>query len=217
MSANIVDNYLTVARDSDAEIKVKGSRFIARAIARSSRESAEETLAVFRKKEFDATHHCYAYVIQPEFSIDAVGSAQDRNIFRYSDDGEPSGSAGKPIYDQLLGRKLVDTLVIVTRYYGGTNLGVGGLVRAYSESASMALDNAGLVENYHYHAFDLETEFSQYQQVLNLLNDFSAIIDDSKFSEKVCLSVRLRVSRADEFGAKFTELTHGQGVFMKRN
>ncbi len=215
-SANsISDSYLTIERDSEIETKVKGSRFIARAILSVSREAAEETLAFWRKKEFDATHHCFSYIIQGEFSPEALDSSPDRNIFRYSDDGEPSGSAGKPIYDQLLGRHLVDTLLVVTRYYGGTKLGVGGLVRAYSEAASLALDQAGQLRKYHYSSFRLETDFSQYQQVLNLLNELAGEIDNSEFSDRVRLSIRLRYSSASEFKAKFIELTHGKGILEK--
>ncbi len=211
------DSFLTITQDSQAETKVKGSRFIGRVFKCESREAAEEKLAELRKKEFDATHHCYAYIIRPADSNESIDNSPDRQTFRYSDDGEPSGSAGKPILDQITGRELVDTLVVVTRYYGGTKLGVGGLVRAYSDSASQVLEQAGVTKNYHYVSYRIEIEFSYYQQLLNLISALAGHVDDSDFSANVSLSVRIRVSKAEEFQHKFTELTHGKGVISKHN
>ncbi len=211
------DSYLTITQESQAETKVKGSRFIGRAFKCDSRDAAEETLADMRKKEFDATHHCYAYIIRPPDTKESIDNSPDRQTFRYSDDGEPSGSAGKPIFDQISGRELVDTLVVVTRYYGGTKLGVGGLVRAYSDSASQVLEQAGVTKHYHYVSYQIEIEFSYYQQLLNLINALAGHVDDSEFSANVSLNARIRVSKAEEFQHKFTELTHGKGVISKQN
>jgi len=209
------DSYLTIERDAEVETKVKGSRFIGRAFAVVSRENAEEILAGLRKKEYDATHHCFGYIIRAENSDGTLENTQDRNIFRYSDDCEPNGSAGKPIYDQILGRELVDTLVVVTRYFGGTKLGVGGLVRAYSESAALTLDESGVSRRYHYQTIRLQTDFSHYQLLLNLLNSLDGLVEDSQFSDTVSLTVKIRISRVDKFVATFTELTHGKGMLER--
>lgn len=210
-----VDSYLTIARESEIETKVKGSRFIGRAFCTDTREQAEHTLADIRKAEYDATHHCFAYIIQPETSEEVASNPQDRNIFRYSDDGEPSGSAGKPIYDQILGRNLVNALVVVTRYFGGTKLGVGGLVRAYSESASLALDSAGAQRKYQYRQFLLRTDFSHYQPVIQLVHKLAGLVDDSQFSDAVEMTVSIRLSHVDTFAREFTELTHGKGALTE--
>lgn len=191
------DSYQVAAGRAEIEIKEKASRFIGRVYPIESRESAEEILAGLRKKEYNATHHCFAWVT--------------RDSFRYSDDGEPNGSAGKPIYDQLSGSGLVNTLVVVTRYYGGTKLGVGGLVRAYGSAAKAALAEAGVRECFDYRVFELQTEMSLYQSLVKLLANFEALTDGSEFSDIVTLTVRVRVSRCEAFQRDFNDLTRGQG------
>ena len=128
------DTYLTLREGAEAQIKVKGSRFLAEAVPVADEAVAEAALATIRKREYNATHHCTAY---------RIGPAAD--LFRFNDDGEPSGTAGQPILRQIEGRELTNTLVVVTRYYGGTKLGTGGLIRAYGEAASLALFGLGLV------------------------------------------------------------------------
>jgi len=123
--------YITLKENTAQEIeKIKGSRFIGRAFKASSKQEAEDILDRIRKKFYNATHNCFAYIIR---------SDQGPDIFRYSDDGEPSGTAGRPIYNALSSSGLVNTVVIVTRYYGGTNLGTGGLAKAYSAAAKLVL------------------------------------------------------------------------------
>ena len=129
------DTYLVLDKPVISEIKIKGSRFLAEAIPVSSVEEADAALLAIKKRDYDATHHCSAY---------RIGS--DGNTFRYNDDGEPNSSAGLPIYRQIEGRNLTNALVVVIRYYGGTKLGTGGLVRAYGEAASLALDAATVKE-----------------------------------------------------------------------
>ena len=125
------DEHLTIARDAEAETKIVGSLFRARAVAVASVEDVRAVLADLRRREWDATHHVSAYRL-------ADGTA------RADDDGEPSGSSGPPVLRQIDARALVDTLVVVARWFGGTKLGVGGLVRAYGDAAALALDAAGI-------------------------------------------------------------------------
>ncbi|MCK4606997.1 MAG: YigZ family protein, partial [candidate division Zixibacteria bacterium] len=115
------DQYYEIAGPARIEIKRKGSRFIAETGAVSSVEEAHEQLETVRSREHAATHHCYAY---------RVGIA-DEARFKYSDDGEPGGTAGRPIYDVICGCEVTNALLVVTRYFGGTKLGTGGLARAY--------------------------------------------------------------------------------------
>ena len=127
------DRYRTLRRPILAEPpKTKGSRFIGEAFPATTEAAATAHLHAVRKREHAATHHCWAWRLSP-----------DGSQFRYSDDGEPNGSAGAPIYRQIEGRDLTDVLVVVTRYYGGTKLGTGGLLRAYGDAAALVLDEAG--------------------------------------------------------------------------
>ena len=133
---NAGDTYLVLDGPSTASIKIKGSRFIAEALPVSDVSEAEHALASIRKRDYDATHHCSAWRI-----------GKKGETFRYSDDGEPNSSAGLPIFRQIEGKALTNTMVVVVRYYGGTKLGTGGLVRAYGDAAKEAL-NAGFVWGY---------------------------------------------------------------------
>jgi uncharacterized YigZ family protein len=121
-----------LAGENKTEIKVKGSRFIAHATAARDRDAAESYIDHISKRFFDATHNCFAYRIGTGDSV----------LTRFNDDGEPSGTAGKPILQTLESLQLTHSVVIVTRYFGGTKLGTGGLVRAYSNAAKTVLENA---------------------------------------------------------------------------
>ena len=200
------DNYFTIAQTAKAETKVKGSKFIGEAALVTDVAGAKGYLESVRKREYDATHHCFAYRV-------GVGS----NIeFKYSDDGEPKGSAGKPIYDCIAGRDLTNIMVVVTRYYGGTKLGTGGLVRAYSEAALLALEKAGKITNYITDSIRLTIEFSFYDQVLNLIEKLGAKQTESDFSEKVSLTVQIRKSLTNQFAKELTDITHGTARIEKQ-
>lgn len=191
------DSYSTASGTSEVELKEKASRFIGRVYPINSKESAEKILSQLRKVEYSATHHCFAWTT--------------RDSFRYSDDGEPNGSAGKPIYDQLCGIGLVNTLVVVTRYYGGTKLGVGGLVRAYGAAAKSALVKAGSKECFDFARFRLQVEMSLYQPLVKLVTKLEAHIDESVFTDVAALEISVRESRVSRFKSEFIELTRGKG------
>lgn len=127
--------YRTVSRQSETELEVKKSRFIGRCFPVEDEQQALEMLATIKKQHWDARHNCYAY---------AIGARAE--IARYSDDGEPAGTAGLPMMEVLKQANVTNVLCVVTRYFGGTLLGTGGLVRAYTRSASDALQAAGLIE-----------------------------------------------------------------------
>jgi uncharacterized YigZ family protein len=128
------DTYYSLARKGEAIYREKASKFIGRAYPVNTDAEIKEILAGLRKKYYDANHHCFAY---------CLGAGQE--IFRFNDDGEPSGSAGRPIYGQILSKGFSDTLVVVVRYFGGTKLGIPGLINAYRTAASEALDNSGKI------------------------------------------------------------------------
>lgn len=194
------DSYLTIKHPSEIETKVKGSRFIARTLVSDSVENAAGQLELIRKKEYSATHNCYAYI------VGHIG----QTVFKYSDDGEPSGTAGKPIYDAIAGRNLTDILLIVTRYYGGTKLGTGGLVRAYSQAAVAALDQSGMRTNYLTDSLSIELEISRYDQLLRLFQKYETSGRDAAFSDKVKLVCDIRKSRRSEFEKSIVELSGGK-------
>ncbi|PJB84131.1 MAG: YigZ family protein [Acidobacteria bacterium CG_4_9_14_3_um_filter_49_7] len=147
------------AEPAHAQFTVKGSKFIAAVIPVSDEEEAKAQLTAIRKKYHDATHNCYAWRIH---SISE----------KASDDGEPSGSAGKPILQVLKGSDLTNALVIVTRYFGGTKLGIGGLVRAYSEAASMALRETKVVTLYPLLVLSCAVSFQESQSVYQAVSRF---------------------------------------------
>jgi uncharacterized YigZ family protein len=195
------DHYLTIAGEAATETKVKGSRFIGETFLVVSVDQAQEKLRAVRKREHAATHHCYAY---------RVGYGSDA-AFKYSDDGEPNGTAGKPIYDVVCGRELTNILVVVTRYFGGTKLGTGGLVRAYSEAAGWAVEKSGAKDNYLTDRFRIELDFKHYDQWARIANRLDAKVIKSDYSDVVTMEVEIRRTRSDELKAACTELTAGKG------
>jgi uncharacterized YigZ family protein len=195
------DTYLTIEREAHAEIKVKGSRFIAESYLTATLDEALTKLEAVRKREFQATHHCYAYL------VGTSGIPQ----FKYSDDGEPNGTAGKPIYDLAAGRGLTSLLIVVTRYFGGTKLGTGGLAHAYSDAARAVLDGSGVRTNYLTYRFRCLLDFPHYDSWQRELHRLDAQVVDAQFTDRVSLVVEIRRSRAALLKETFTELTSGKG------
>jgi len=197
----MTDSYTTIARESHTEIKVKGSRFIGETFLVDDVPLALERLETVRKREYSATHHCYAYI---------VGLGIER-LFKYSDDGEPSGTAGKPIFDVVEGAGVTDILCVVTRYFGGTKLGTGGLARAYSDAARAAMEQAGLEQKFLCSRFRFELAFSLYDRWQRELHELGATVEASDFSDKVNMRVTIRNSLVDRLVESFARLTAGKG------
>lgn len=175
------------AGESEQEFVVKKSRFIARVIPVESREEVNAAVARARQDYPDARHHCWAYVL---------GRPADASSAGMNDDGEPAGTAGKPILNALQHGHLGNTLVIVIRYFGGIKLGAGGLVRAYGTATSLALESAPSKKLRQWLVFQLELGFSDEQPLRHFLSGIAAEIVEVSYSETV--GVRLRVSREDE-------------------
>ena len=198
------DQYTTIAAPARAELKVLGSRFIASAHPLSTREEVEQVLAAVRKELFDATHHCFAYRL-----------GADGADFRTVDGGEPSGSAGKPILAAIDRGGFTDILVVVTRYFGGTKLGVGGLARAYGEAAAGALDSA--TPKVCYATVRLRASFphDMVGAVMHAVGRLGAKIEGTEYDGEVHLLVSVRASRADDLEMSLLEGTRG-GIRVKR-
>lgn len=159
----MVDNYNTLANRSEGMYREKGSKFIALAFPVGSVDEIKDILTQLRKKYYDARHVCYAYMLGPE-----------RIEFRASDDGEPSGTAGRPILGQINSRQLTDVLVVVVRYFGGVLLGTGGLITAYREAAADALDHATVVERQVETALTIYFEYPMMNEVLRRIREHNA-------------------------------------------
>ncbi len=189
------DEYFTPAAEATAELKVKGSKFIARVIPSNSKEDADEKYADIKKKYYNATHNCFAYRINAD-------------IFRYSDDGEPSGTAGKPIFRVLESAELNETLCVITRYFGGTKLGTGGLIRAYSEAAKLAVSNTKYKIKVSTKSLHLSFSYELENLVRKLLNEFGGRIAESEYSDHIIMSVEIPKSKQNLFEIKLTELSN---------
>jgi uncharacterized YigZ family protein len=200
------DCYSTIARPASSEIKVKGSRFIGRTVLASSVEQATAELDAIRKQEYAATHNCYAYL---------VGLPDDTPQFKFSDDGEPGGTAGRPIYDVVSGSGLTNLLLVVTRYFGGTKLGTGGLVKAYGETAQLVLKQSGAVERFLTDSFKVEIDFSLYDPLIKRIHQIGAVQDEAEFSDRVTMTVTIRRSLADTLEVAITELSAGRAHIEK--
>jgi uncharacterized YigZ family protein len=199
------DKYYTIAKPAHHEIKIKGSRFLADCGFVASIDDAMDTLEAIRKREHAATHHCYAWKVR----------LFDQRTFKYSDDGEPSGTAGKPIYDVINGQEIDNVIVVVTRYYGGTKLGTGGLVRAYSEAAIGAIDKAGKKENYLTSQLKVEIDFSLYDKLTRLISKLGAKQVSSEYSDMVNLIIEIRQTLSDVLIKEIIQLSAGKAKIEK--
>lgn len=172
--------YKTVTAYATDEITIEKSRFIAHVYPAPDEETAKGHIHTVSKKHWDATHNCFAYVI-----------GENGYIQKASDDGEPSGTAGVPILETIKKNGLTDTLVIVTRYFGGIKLGAGGLVRAYTRSASQGLQQAQLVMREKHLFYELNMDYAMWNKVEQQLNTV-CIFHDKAFTDKVTALISVR-------------------------
>jgi len=200
MTSGVADSYKTITAPVRApELKVKGSRFIADIVPATSKEEIEAFLRGLRKEFYDASHHCYAYRLGPQGLL-----------IRAADDGEPSGTAGKPILLMLTNAALTDTFLVVTRYFGGTLLGTGGLARAYAESASFAISLAVSKEVFLKTELSLLLNYEDLAPAQRILAAAGGTIITSVYDEKVALTISIRRSLADELGATLINSLNGR-------
>ena len=176
--------YLTIAKESEGLYKEKGSRFIALAYPVRTEEEVKQHVADVKKKYYDARHHCYAYIL-----------GANKDAYRMNDDGEPSGTAGRPIHGQLLSKDLTDTLIIVIRYFGGIKLGVSGLINAYKTAAKDALDNNTIVEKFVEEDYQLRFPPLSMNKVMQLLKRETVKITDQQYDTD-CI-IRFTVQKRD--------------------
>ncbi len=195
--------YKTVKADGEALIVEKKSKFISTVKPVLSDEEAQEFLAEMRSKYSDATHNVYAYVID------------ENNIFRYSDDGEPSGTAGMPVLDTIRKEGIVDVAVVVTRYFGGTLLGTGGLVHAYGAAAREGLLAAGIVTRILCDIVSVNVDYTAVGKMQYMISEGGYILEDTVYDNEVTFKVCLKKEQVDKFIADVTELTCGRAIIKK--
>lgn len=193
-----MQEYKTVEKEAGDFFIEKKSKFIGYAKPVKTQEDALEFISEIKSKHWDATHNVYAYVLR------------ENNIQRYSDDGEPSGTAGVPVLDVMLKESLVDVCVVATRYFGGTLLGAGGLVRAYSHTSKIAIEAAGIITMAQCSVMSAEVDYSFYDRLNILLSDFSAVILNTSFSDKVCVEFSVKENIVDLLNAKLIDVSNGK-------
>lgn len=187
-----MENYLTLTSSSEGYYEEKRSRFISAVIPCCSEEKVSEIMAEIKSKYWDARHNVYAFILRD-------GTA------RFSDDGEPHGTAGKPVFDVLMGSGLQDVLVVVTRYFGGVLLGTGGLVRAYSSAARDAIDNAQAVEMCQCVTYTISCPYPDHQRLERLIEDCFGSIENCEFAVDVTVTVSFKLEHCDDFLNKLRE------------
>lgn len=184
----IQDSYKSIAGVSEGLFKDNGSRFIAKAYPVETEEEVRVIVSALKKEYHDARHHCYAY---------RLGYLGDR--FRANDDGEPSGSAGRPILGQIDSAGLSDILVVVVRYFGGIKLGIPGLIRAYKTSTADALASAEIVEKVAGKFFRIRFGYLSMNAVMKILKEMDLPQKDQEFGMECCLTTRVRLSSEETF------------------
>ncbi len=182
--------------EGHSEIVEKKSRFIGRAIPITSEQQAQDLIRGIRKQYYDARHVCYAYQVEA--------------VTRSSDDGEPSGTAGRPILDMIGYSGLTNVLVVVTRYFGGVLLGTGGLTRAYGQTAKEAIEHASKMEIISGRQIDLVCDYNDYGKVDYLLRQNQIPVFSSDFGAEVALSVMREEDSYEDFAKEITDLTGGR-------
>ena len=182
------DTYKTLAAPSEGLYKEKGSKFLAFAYPVETEDAVKRILETVRKEYFDARHHCYAW------RLGLTGEP-----YRMNDDGEPSSTAGRPIHGQLLSNGLSDILVVVVRYFGGTKLGVPGLIRAYKSATQDAIANAEIIEKVAGETLTVTFDYLQMNDVMKVLKDMDITPLSQQFDLRCTLVARVRLTRVEEF------------------
>ncbi|MFD2513719.1 IMPACT family protein [Pontibacter locisalis] len=189
------DTYYTIEAPSEGLYKEKGSKFIALAYPVYSEEDVKEVLAELRKKYYDARHHCYAY---------SLGA--DKSRYRANDDGEPNHSAGDPILGQIRSADLSNILVVVIRYFGGTKLGVSGLINAYKTATADAIAHATIKEEHETLLLQAHYTYPQMNDVMSLVKEYDLQVRDQQFELDCKLTMEVRKKLEEEITAKLLDL-----------
>lgn len=194
--------YRTIFGYGEDNVIINKSKFIGYAMPINSEEEALEFIELIKIKHRDATHNVYAYVF-----------GKDSNTQRFSDDGEPTGTAGIPVLEVIKKENLRNIVVVVTRYFGGTKLGAGGLIRAYTRAAKISLDSGNIVDMVLHAKIKIRIDYTLYGKVENYLINENYIVDGSVFDDAVNVFVYIEESKIEDFIKITTDLTSGNAIF----
>ncbi len=201
----MLNQYKTILFQGETEIVEKKSRFIATVRPVKSEEEAKQFIDEMKKKYWNATHNVFAYQI-----------GERNELQRFSDDGEPQGTAGMPVLNVLKGEDIKDTAIVVTRYFGGTLLGTGGLVRAYGKAAKEGVLAAGIAELVLYAKYEVVTEYTESGKVQYEILQEGHVLFDTQYSDKVVYIVLVKSEEAEVFEKKMTDIFRGSTPFEKQ-
>ena len=190
--------YLVPFADGESEFVEKRSRFISHIWRVETEAEARARIEEMKKKYYDARHNCWCYLLK------------EGNVVRYSDDGEPQGTAGVPMLEAIRKSGVSDCVVVVTRYFGGILLGGGGLVRAYSHSAKIGVDSAKIITMAHCLDMAVECDYTFYGKLTDFLSREDTVILDTEFTDNVKVIFRIKSENKDNINAKLTELSYGK-------
>lgn len=196
--------YKTILQYGEDEIIINKSRFIGYAKPISSEDEALEFIEEIKTKHREATHNVYGYVV-----------GEKSNIQRFSDDGEPSGTAGIPVLEVIKKENLRNVVVVVTRYFGGIHLGAGGLIRAYTRGCKIALDASRIVKMILHTNIEVKIDYTLYGKIENFLQREKYIIDNADFGENVKLNIFVNTEKIDGFKKEIMNLTSGTGEILE--
>jgi uncharacterized YigZ family protein len=198
-----LESYITIKERASFEYEDRKSVFIADAAPVSCEADALAFLEYVKKKYPDARHHVYAYVLR------------ENSIMRFSDDREPQGTAGMPTLDAIRKNGCTDTAIVTIRYFGGTLLGTGGLVRAYSAAACGAVNNAKIITYDLYTALDITVSYSDYQKITPYISDQNFRVKETKYLDSVIIIGSISSANVDDFIKRITETTSGRAEIQK--
>lgn len=195
-------NYKTIFKYGESEIIINKSRFIGYAKPVEDEEEALKFIEEISTKHRDATHNVYAYAL-----------GQNSNIQRFSDDGEPSGTAGIPALEVIKKENLRNVVVVITRYFGGIKLGAGGLIRAYTKGAKIGIEAGIIVDMILHKKIKIRIDYTSYGKVENYILSEDYILDESVYDDKVNIFILVNEKMEDEFISMITDLTSGEAIF----
>lgn len=194
-------SYKILFEGKSAEIVEKKSRFIANLLPVNSEEEAIKYIDQIKKQYWDARHNCYAYVI-----------GENNELQRFSDDGEPGGTAGKPMLEVLLGEEVHNVVVVVTRYFGGVLLGTGGLVRAYGRTTKAGLEASIIKERVKGYKVKIDTDYNGIGKIQYIMSNIGINIHDEEYTDKVTINITVRLDDYEKLIKQVTEATAGKAV-----
>jgi uncharacterized YigZ family protein len=190
------DTFLTLSRDSEGLYKEKGSKFLAFAYPVSDENEVKDKLEALRKKYYDARHHCYAYIL-----------GKDKDNYRANDDGEPNHSAGDPILGQIRSNELTNVLIVVIRYFGGTKLGVGGLITAYKTAAAEAISANEMVTEIVTQKIKFTFAYLDMNDVMRLIKEYDLEIKNQVFDNTCTMTIRVREAYYEQVMERLREIS----------